>query len=617
MDLHHSNNPNLYLRQSYISQSGMPRPNLESRIHFREEEKSGKRWCLSILGVILLLFTLYWLFGPVRSSANSTLNRNDRSPTGLVGWIKSRIFGRRSSNDWGFNDGVTSTEGASKSVTTKRQISSDGLDSPDSGSWWSRWWNSGHSNCDKYHMHEAQLARLTPTIKPFAKAPPSLRDIQTFPSRYAQIRQFANDTANQSLSTDVQFLFDEIARERNWATVINNRDITHPDFSAPLADTDFLLQVQLPAKDLTLSSRVLTNKDNTIDRLKDEFHGKNSEKNCTNSLNELRKGHEIYAQKKDYSTGRVDSLTKQLRDVQSNIESSLRRKYSDENGPVAEINRLEQEINTLRSSKARLESRLADSSSGRLPAQRQRVTDLEAKIAANLADIDSIRVRNSRSDADIKAAKDRLDDTLMSLGTFKYRLSIQLRNAEIKDFLSSLLKKEGSEKSLEQLFAETEADKKEIIKIVRAVVQRTKGYETLDINLSEAEWLELIEKDRHEFEEIMKIYHDLKDIIRKYREVDINITALRKDIAAKETSRAAAELEWKSLQARTHLDVDRRGDLERENDKLRLEVKSIESLLTDLKRTAKADQAELDRVLDELSKKETLKNDLDRKHRVN
>jgi len=618
MDLHHShnpNNPNLYLRQSYISQSGMPRPNLESRIVYREEERSCFRWVKFILGAIAALLVLYFLVGPVRRGSTTAICDADRHDQGVFGWLKGKLWWNRHSGGCDVKEEITSAEDPAKTVTTVKQIRSCPIEGSE-GSWWTRWFNWGHSDCAKYHEHDRQIARLVPSIKPFSKVPPSLRDIQTFPSRYAQIRKYANDTASPTLRSDVQFLFDEIDRERNWATVVNNRDITHPDFIAPLSDLDFLLKIRLLSNDLNGSARTLTEKDATIDRLRVDFHGKNSEKNCTDHLVELQKAHRIYGEKKDYSTSRVDSLTKQLRDVQAKIEDSLRRKFSDETGPVGEINRLEQAITVLRTSKLRLEGRIADSASGRLPNERQRVAEVEGKIRNNKADIDAINARHHNADADIHRAKERLDNALMALGTLKYRLSIQLRNAEIKDFLSSLLKKEGSEKSLEQLFSETEVDKKEIIKIVRAVVQRTKGYETLDINLSEEEWNAVIEKDRNEFQEIMKIYHDLKDIIRKYKEVDLNITALKKEIGEKELARNAAELEWKSLQTKTKLDSDRRKNLELENDRLQVQIKGLEDALAQLERGQRADSAELERVIDELATKQALKDGLDRKHQV-
>lgn len=613
MELHHSNNPNLYLRQSYLSQSGLPRPNLQSRVVFREEEKSGRRWLLGIVGTLALLALTWWLVGPtVHRRHDGACQADD----GVVGWLKEKVLGWKHAGPCQVKEEVTSAEDPSKTVTTVRQTRSCPIEGAGEGSWWSRWFGWGQGDCQKYAEHERQLAKLTPTIKPFAKTPPSLRDIQTFPSRYTHVRKVVNDTSNSTLRSDVQFLFDEIGRDRNWASAVHTREITHPDFVAAIADTDFIHRIQLPAKDLQLSQRVLHDKDATVDRLRDEFHGKNSEQNCTVGLAELQKALRIHHEKKDYSVGRVADLTKQLRDAQANIEASLRRKFADENGPVAEINRLDNDIHGLQTSIQRLESRIGLLDSTRRPDAQRKVSDLDDKIRKNKAEIAAITDRQSHAAADTARAKTHLDDTVMALGTLKYKLSVQLRNAEIKEFLSSLLKKEGSEKSLEQLFAETEADKKEIIKIVRAVVQQTKGFEALDVNLSEEEWQQAIEKDREEFQEIMKIYHDLKDIIRRYREVEINITALRKDIQAKEAARAAAEVEWKGLQARDRLDADRLAVLREDNDKLLIEIKRLEEGVAGLDRELAADRTELDRVRDDLATRKARKQELERKHKV-
>lgn len=613
MELHHSNNPNLYLRQSYLSQSGLPRPNLQSRVVFREEEKSGRRWLLGILTVLGLLAATWLLWGPsVHRRADGTCQADD----GVVGWLKEKVLGWKHAGPCQVKEEVTSAEDPSKTVTTVRQTRSCPIDGAGEGSWWSRWFGWGQGDCHKYAEHERQLARLTPTIKPFAKAPPSLRDIQTFPSRYAHVRKLVNDTSNSTLRSDVQFLFDEISRDRNWAAAVHTREITHPDFVAAIADTDFIHRVQLPAKDLQLSQRVLTEKDATVDRLRDEFHGKNSEQNCTAGMAELQKALRIHHEKKDYSTGRVADLTRQLRDAQGSIEASLRRKFADENGPVAEINRLDNEIHGLQASIQRLEARIGLLDGTRLPDARRRVSELEDKVRKNKEEIAAITDRQSHAAADTAKAKARLDESVMVLGTLKYRLSVQLRNAEIKEFLSSLLKKEGSEKSLEQLFAETEADKKEIIKIVRAVVQRTSGFEALDVNLTEEEWTQAIERDREEFQEIMKIYHDLKDIIRRYREVDINIVALRTDIRDKEAARAAAEAEWKGLQVKDRLDHDRLAVLREDNAKLQVEIKQLDDGREGLERELAADRAELRQVRDDLAKRRARKAELEAKHRV-
>lgn len=621
MDLHQSGNQNLYMRQSYITQSGLPRPNLESRIIYAQSNKSFKdlcKWlCLATALLLAVFLTIHWISPP----AEFEVCKGEGRFSSLVSSLKARLTGQVDPHRCKLKKEVTSEELPAQTVTTVKEIRQCPIDSsadaePREG--WSiwNWFQRSSPNCDRLREHEHALAQIKPSIKPFSVYPPSLRDIQSFPSKYTQYRKYANETENPNLRSEVQFLFDEIDRDRNWASTIHNRDVTHQDFIRPLTDLDFLFNLQLKAKDLQESGRILAEKDATIDRLKTDFHGKTGDKNCTDQINDLRRLYQVNVDKKASMGSLIDSLKDQLREVQLKIEDTLKRRYSDTNGPLSKANQLEKEIVQLQSAKLRLSGKISDGDNPRISLDRDRLQSLESKIRSIRDEIGILDDNGPKVAEKILDAKRRLDAVVVALGALKYKLTMSLRSEEVKRFLTSLLKKEGGQKSIEQLFSDNQMSKKEIIKIVKAFLDQSKGYDSVEISWSDDEWAEAIEKDQKEFQEIMKVYQELKEMISKYREVEVDITAYRNGIAERERERNDLESEWRSLQAKALHDKERRKALEDEVVRLQLEIKGLQMRIAEEERVLANDKAELSGIERDLGLRLKEKEDLDRQNKA-
>lgn len=594
---------------------------LVSRIQYAENNKSFAKllkWALLALGLLLLaLLVVNWV-RPADGFENCQADGSERS---VISWLKSLVTGKPDPSRCKIDKEVTSKQSPSGEVhqivteTKKCPIDALGDDVGDGFSFWN-WFNWRHPNCDKVRLQDNLLSKQKPSIKPFSMSPPSLADIQSYPFKYAEHRKFINDTQNTDIRNDIQFLFDEIDREHNWATLVNNRDVTSPDFIAPLTDLDFLLGIQRKAKDLKESGKILADKDGVVDRLKSDFNGRINEKNCADQMAELKKAWGIAIEKKGFSAGMLDSLRGKLRDIQRKIDESMKRKYADGTGPMGELSNLEKEVGALHTAKQRLSSKIGDADGQRLALDRDRLLAMENRIAAAKREIADIDARHSGASAKIQDAKTRLDHALVSLGGLQFKLTKAYKDEEIKNFLNSLIKKDGNEKTLEQLFSETEVTKQQIIKIVRAFMDKSKGYDTVEINWSEEELSQEIEKDQKEFQKIMEIYHELKAMISRYKEVEIKITAYKREIAEKEREKAAADAEWRGLLAASKSDLDRRKNLEDEVARLQIEIKNLQARITGLEQELERERLELSSIEQEMAVKRALKSELDLKHKV-
>lgn len=539
----------------------------------------------------------------------------------LVISIKALLTGKVDPHRCKLKKEVTSEELPAQTVTTVKEIRQcpiDGDFGAGSEKGWSiwNWFQRNSQNCDRLRTHELAMAQIDSSVKPFSAHPPSLRDIQTYPSKYAQYRKFANDTENQNFRSEIQFLFDEIDKDRNWGTTIHNHDVTHQDFISPLTDLDFLLNLQLKSKNLQLSSTVLAQKDALIDNLKTEFNGKLSEKNCTEQLLELSRLHKVYLDKKISMGGLLDSLREQLRDAQRKIEDTLKRRHSDTNGPLIRANQLETEIALLQSNKQRLLGLINGGDNTRLAIDRDRLVTLENKIRMIRQEIANIDENGPKINEQTLDAKKRLDNIVVSLGALKYKLTMSLRSEEIKRFLTSIIKKEGESMSIDQIFSDKSMSKKDIIKIVKAFLQNSKGGEEVYVTGSDNEWADAIEKDQQEFEEIMKVYHELKEMISKYNLLEVDIEAFRNGIADKERDRNELESEWRSLHAKFLQEKERKGFLEDEVVRLQAEIKTLEGRIAEEERLLAKYKFELVGVENELIERQQEKAELDSKNKV-
>lgn len=613
MDLHQSGEQNLYLRQSFFSNSDNARSFRESRIMYNRSETSFNKWVKLAFSVILLLFlAIVWSsFG--KNNNDLTQCQNESRLSYLFARLEAKVFGKISPDRCKLKKEVTTEKTETSEVTTVTQIKTCPLENEkqEETSWW-KFWRYFQTPCpenDKLRAHQNNLQKLKSSIRPFKSLIPDVKEIESDPKQYLKLTNMTSvDLNNQDAKPEIIKLFSEIKNDKTFQHREHPHDVSHPDFLTPISDLDFLLKTQLKSRNILLSSSVLSKKEEIIENLESTFRAIENNQTCAQQMLEIKRGIDISEEKKNYSSSIIADHQSELAKLRRLFDELVKRKYNDENGPLKKLHLLDQEIEEL-SAKKNSNAKLA-----------KQINDLKRLIASSLLALEenqselrkaelSIKKNEERDESlkpEIKDLKLKYDNLIIKIGVLQWKLDTALRNLKIKEFLMSLLKKEGSgEDSMERLMNESEVSKAEIVKIVRAFLLQSKGYE-IETNISEDEMTEILEKDKKDFDEIMKVYRELKDMIEKYKELEFDIKALRKEIVERELERNETEKQYKALLSKQKSIADDRlnrekeianylkiiKNLESENEKNTLKIKEGEDFLAKIESDFQAKNAE-------------------------
>ena len=621
MDLHTSGNQNLYLRHSYLSQSAN-RPTLESRIMYNESEKSLNLWLKSLsllflVSVILLVGSSYFW-----APNDMTMCHNESRLSFLRSTLQARLFGKIDPNRCKLKTEVNSLETPVAKVTTITETKTCPLETESSESkqpfflW--RFFQSSFWGCDQLKSHNDKMQKQQTSIRPFGVLIPSLQEINDNPLKYAKYQQVAADSLETTHRPHIQFLFNEIEKDRHWISPKHLRDITHPDFLAPLHNFDFLLSLQLRAQDLVESTKVLSDKDAVVENLKKEFQEFGVDKNCTDFLVELKNGLRVFNEKKSHSLSLVEDFKLQSANLEKQISEIIKRKFTDENDPLTRLRLFEKEIEELVVQKTLLlspekkgkdyQSRIS-ASQIRLTQIQQQINNLNNQIAQNNKQIQEKQIHSNET-------KLKFDNLLIRKGVLQWKLEFALRNTRIKEFVQGLLKKDSlAQDTIDRMMSQNEISKAEIVKMVHAFLDQSKGQE-IEINVTENEMNNVIEKDKKEFEEIMQVFRELKDMIHKYKEVEIDIVALKKEITDNDHKIASAELAFKELLNQKKIEETKKKTLEQSIEIQLEEQLKVNNHIHELQAKLARNESHLISIDEKLSVLKTSKADLELQHKV-
>ena len=384
---------------------------------------------------------------------------------------------------------------------------------------WSSFWKSlrfSNPDCDKLKMHKNELKKINFSVKPFSVPIPDLEDIKEYPQKYVRFRKLAEDKSNEQLISEITGLFNQIEIDTNDVSQKYEKDVTNPGFLNKLSNFDFLLNSQLWAKNLVISNTNFKNKNAIIKDLKHSFekslaHGKWSE-----SLAKLRKAINIQNQKKDHSLFLLNKYNKEMDNLNVQINQLIGRKSKDSSVPLAELQKVEKKLEVLILKKMKLLNIKNDDES--LPAKIEKnkhiINQLKTKIL-------SLKNQISQNDSDIIVVSEnqRLKNNeyqllRIELGRLRVRFQMNTQNEKIKRFLGSIIKEDSESHNLvNKMLTENELSKIEMFKVVKSFIANSEGSDP-DMNYSKDEIKDIIEKDKNEFEEIIKLFKDLKEMIK-------------------------------------------------------------------------------------------------------
>lgn len=311
-------------------------------------------------------------------------------------------------------------------------------------------------------------------------------------------------------------------------------------------------------------------------------------------------------------------LENQIQENQLKLNAFVSQRNSKEQEPIntvrqldAELQELKYKVNSIPGIRSDLDARekvirksedtLVDLR-GRLDADSKHALELESGLASHQREIDIL--------------KRQIEANKIKVAMRKMKLQLANSNRAIKEHLMSLIKtNKGEPVDFEVLFSSSEATRKEIKRILREFIKESAGSQ-IEINVSEAQIDEIINKDQKEFEEIRRIYTELVAIISQYGDFNIYITGIARDIKDLEGRLAAddrqiGDLLKKIREARASLEAiagRKRG--------LAAEIERLETLIADNRRYIEDKDAEIRRWQEDYDKLKQRKDLYVQEHKV-
>ena len=625
MDLHHSENQNLYLKQSYLTSNPINRSALHSRIIYHETENSFLKWIKwagLIFGLLLLAFFLMRMFGNSNEIAQC---QGESNLSYLYHYLEANIFGKVDHNRCKSKKEESHEETDTQRVHTITEIKTCPLEkeaqtAKDPSDWYSTLskFQLKSPDCEKLRLHNEQLANQKPSVRLFTSPIPDLEDIKEYPYKYAKYKRLAEEKMGQNLKPEIEGLFRGIENETNKFNEVYTRDITKPEFLEQILNLDSILAAQLKSKNLLNSGKNLVQKDGIIQNLRKSFDSITSDKNCEDSLSDIKKAIALQNEKKDYSLSLIQDYNSQLNDLNNQKKNLISQKSKDSSVPLSEMQAIEKEIEDLNNRKSSITGSYDDPEGYKNKGNSLNgmIDKLNDKIKANRAQIVVLGQRMGDNDGQLGRYNSEYQALVIELSRLKIRLQINAQHAQIKMFLESLIKNDSnSEKLVEKMVSESEMSKSEMFKIVKAFMAQTQGYD-VETTYSEDEIKDLMEKDQKEFEEVMKVYKELKDMIQKFKNISIDLVTDQNLMNVKEKRRLELTGLINGLKNSIQADSEKRGNLETEIEGWLKDIDRIRGEIANIENKSAKDTEVLKSIEMQLNLKRGLKGDLEANHRV-
>jgi chromosome segregation ATPase len=621
MDLHHSENQNLYLRQSYLTSNPLNRSILHSRIEYQQSQSSLSKYLWSFIAIMTALFLCFFLFRHLVKERDVVKCRGESNLSFLVHFMEAKLFGKVDPQRCKSKTEETTEENERQKVRTIKETKTCPFekDSQNQNVWSSILpsFSFGNPPCEKLKQHDEKIKKLRQSVRPFSQVVPNLEDIKAFPHKYHRFRKQAEDKAVQNIRPEIEGNFADIERGIANGVPPIERDITDLDFISKFDNLDSLLNSKLIAADLGNSTRLFSQKEYAIKNLKESFDSLVANKNCNDAQAELKKALSIQDEKRNYSLSRLRDLNNNLEGLEGQTTALLQQKSGETAQPLKDLLKIEQEIDGLRRKKSELSGGSTHSSpESEIKSLNQRIEDLKRKIDSNETKKKSNDSELVKYQDEQKALEEELKQLKVEVGSLSLKLQINSQHSQIKQFLLSLVKNDKeSEQLIQKMKTNTEVSKTEMFKIVKAFMAQSQGYE-VESNFSDKEILEFIEKDQKEFEEIMKVYQDLKDMIQKFKDMEFDLQALQKKVNDKQLRKEEIKRKLASISQTLRRLFDLKNDLENDSNLCRDEIERLRVQIELLNSKASTDKAFLSHVDQDISAKITAKNDLESKHKV-
>lgn len=505
---------------------------------------------------------------------------------------------------------------------TERTVGKGYGDEEDQGSFWD-YFSLPSFACSDFNRHTRQLNELEPSVTFFKRLMPSLEEASRNAQAYAKTLGDVSKLPpiNDADKAEAREWFARIlSPTTQWKTADESQ---LPQLAKKplewLLNNKNVFSVQKLVADWKKSRGNLDRKNAYVNALKDttEALPQNAER-CSGKL--LGIEGQLNEQNGRLSGLLADKsgLENQIQENQLKLNAFVSQRNTKEQEPInivrqleAELQELKYKVNTIPGIRSDLEARQKVNRKSE-----DTLTDLRGKLDADGKNALTLEADVSGYQREIDILKRQIEANKIKLAMRRMKLQLANSNRAIKEHLMSLIKTNNGEPvDFEVLFSSSENARKEIKRILREFIKESAGSH-IEINISETQIDEIINKDQKEFDEIRRIYTELVAIINQYGDFNIYITGIAKDIKDLEGKLTADDRQIGDLLKKIR---DAKAVMEAIVGRKRgfgAEIERLETLIADNNRYIREKEAEINRWQDDYDKLKLRKDLYVQEHKV-
>jgi predicted RNase H-like nuclease (RuvC/YqgF family) len=555
MENFRTSNTNLYLRQSSASHDYDP---VKSIAEERVEYEQRQVLIIKILKLMILLFLILCIPVVYNVFKNGSINNpctSDSESSSFLSKVTFGIFGSDPSNACQKRTKTDVKNTEKERIETKTQVITcdKDFDSPRDKSPTSWLWNYFHVpsfGCQEYKQLQQQLENLKPSVGFFKKQMPRLNEVKAKFPFFAEPYGGAENVGpiSQNDVNEVKSMFGDVLNpNRVW----RDGDFTPEEglkgsTLQELLEPKSLHNIQSVVKDLVTSEDKLKQKKQYLHDLNQEFDNLKGQKDsCVKQMIDNESKLDDLNRRLNGLIGEKEDAENRLRNNELQMKEFIDKMDFRKREPINNMNNLDKQIEELRFKveripKAKLEVERKELAIKKAQADIAALQDRLAKeseaVSRLESDIDSIRLK-------INQLKRAIEGLKVKLAMKKMKLELANSNYKIKEYLMSLIRtNNGEEADFESLVASSDKARNEIRNILKEFIKNSNGLDE-EVNMTDAQLDEIIQKDQQEFDEIRRMYTELVNIIKSYGNFNAYLRQLASDIRETEEKLAADEKE--------------------------------------------------------------------------
>ena len=548
----HSTSP---INRSNLSE-GYVKSNLESRVEYEASQVSLAALIKALVVITCLagiLLTSAWLIQTPAPNAGECAHPS--SFAGYLNRVRYRFLGGENPDKCEHT--VRKTEdvvgdGKTVQTITSTTTCTTDLDKPvaqEAKSFWS-YLRLPFFGCDEYKQHKVALQdqhfSVTGRLPPAPKLEETVvvKKRTTTTSSSGSGSSTSTSTINESMLispehlNDITEKFEQLLPNAGLASDSGSAYVSRTEESQiqgvkPLLQDKTVFDLQMKVNDLVHSYQNLRKKRAALDDFRKHFTATaKSPAECANESRELTLKISLEREKLDYTRGSVVNLEAALKDVQNRLNDFIQRQRSDEQEPLRLQAKLEEEIEELRRSIANA-SKIHNEVDARKRDRNAKVSDLDRvqkQIDSANQDIKNSDLQKNLLRGEIEELYKKLKLSEGKRSLWEVKLELALRNKHIKDFLMSLINtNQGKEKDLQALFVDKIASEKELKVVLREFINQSRSSKN-ELPITDEQIDSIIKQDEKDFEDITRLYKELVKIITEYKDIDYDISHMRKEL---------------------------------------------------------------------------------------